>query len=85
MIKQSFLVIKEDGKYTVGYEYSAITGKTTLRVDGDEFVVRGKIFGIGVCRREMIIIGGSQAVLDIDKKGRAKIVCREATEIVEEK
>lgn len=84
MIKQSFLVTKEEGQHTVGYQYSKLTGKTKLTVDKDEFVVGGKILGIGVCRREMIIIGGSQAVLDIDKKGRAKIVCREAIQIVEQ-
>ena len=84
MIKQSFLVTKEENKHTVGYFYNKLTGKTKLVVDGDEFVVSGKIFGIGVCRREMIIIGGSQAVLDIDKKGRAKIICRDADEVIEE-
>ena len=83
MINQKFKVICGDDEHIIGYSYSALSGKTKLTVNGDEFVVKGKPFGIGVYRREMIIIGASQAVLDVDKKGRAKIVCRDADEILE--
>lgn len=83
MIEQRFMVICGEDEHTVGYSYSALSGKTKLCVDGDEFVVKGKPFKIGVCRREMIIIGSSQAILDVDKKGKAKIICRDADEIVE--
>lgn len=84
MINQKFKVVCGDAEHTVGYSYSSLSGKTKLCVDGDEFIVKGKPFKIGVCRREMIIIGMFQAVLDVDKKGRAKIVCRDADEVVEE-
>lgn len=83
MINQKFKVICGEQEHTVGYFYSALSGKTKLCVDGDEFTVKGKPFKIGVCRREMIIIGMSQAVLDVDKNGRAKIICRDADEIIE--
>lgn len=83
MKKQIFKVTKDGCEYRIGYSYSPISGKTKLSVDNDEFTVSGKPFYIGVSRREMIIIGSSQGILDIDKKGRAKIICKDADSIEE--
>ena len=77
MVKQKWLVKVESGEFTVEYSYSAILGKTTLSVGGESFTVKGKPFGIGVARSEMIMVGGEQAVLDVKKGGRANLICRE--------
>lgn len=94
MIKQKWKVIygednapcgAENGsvEHCVEYRYSGLSGKTVLIVDGDGFAVRGKPFGIGVERREVIIIGGRQAILTIGKRGRAELSSAEALEIAE--
>ena len=77
MVKQKWLVKVESGEFTVEYSYSAISGKTTLSVGGESFTVKGKPFGIGVARSEMIMVGGEQAILDVKKGGRANLICRE--------
>ena len=77
MIKQNFKISYDGESAEVSYKYSRLTGKTELSVDGFSFTVKGKPFGIGVCRREPIMICGAQAMLDVDKSGRAKIVLRD--------
>lgn len=77
MIKQKWQVAVENDEHTVEYKCSAFWGKTQLVVDGDSFTVKGKPFGIGLCRRESILVGGTQAILDVAKNGKAKLICRE--------
>ena len=77
MIKQKFKVTYENESCEVEYKYSRLTGKTELCVDGFSFTVKGKPLCIGVARREPIMICGAQAMLDVDKSGRAKIVLRD--------
>ena len=77
MINQKFKVTYEGETAEVSYKYSRLTGKTELCVDGVSFTVKGKPFGIGVCRREPIMVCGAQAMLDVDKSGRAKLVLRD--------
>ena len=77
MIKQNWSVTVEGEKHTVAYECSPILGKTVLTVDGAKFTVKGKPFGIGIVRREPILVGGVQAMLDVKKGGRAALICRE--------
>ena len=77
MIKQKWSVTVEGEKHSVEYACSPISGKTVLTVDGFSFTVKGKPFGIGLVRREPIIIGGMQAMLDVKKGGKADLICRE--------
>ena len=77
MIKQKWQVVIDGDTHEVEYRFSAFSGKTVLVVDGDEFTVKGKPFGIGVCRREPIMVCGAQAMLDVDKSGRAKLILRD--------
>lgn len=77
MIKQKWSVTIDGEKHQVGYTCSPMTGKTVLSVDGADFTVKGKPFGIGLVRREPIIVGGSQAMLDVAKGGKAKLICRD--------
>ena len=83
MIKQKWSVTVEGDKHSVEYACSPISGKTVLTVDGFSFTVKGKPFGIGLVRREPIIIGGTQAMLDVKKGGKALLICREG-EVEEE-
>ena len=77
MIKQNWTVKIDEQEIDVGYSYSALSGKTTLCVGGESFTVKGKPFGIGCARSEMIMVGGEQAILDVKKGGRATLICRE--------
>ena len=77
MIKQKFKVTYEGESCEVEYKYSRLTGKTELSIDGFSFTVNGKPFGIGVARREPIMLCGAQAMLDVAKNGSAKIVFRD--------
>ena len=77
MINQKFKVTYEGETAEVSYKYSRLTGKTELCVDGVSFTVKGKPFGIGVCRREPIMVCGAQAMLDVDKSGRTKLILRD--------
>ena len=83
MIKQFFLVDIEDKEYRIEYSYNKLLGKTVFAVDDDEFVARGHAFGAGVERSEIIMIGMTQGVLSIDKKGKARLICRDADEVKE--
>ena len=83
MIKQKWIVTVEGEEHTVLYSCSPLVGKTTLTVDGSAFAVKGKPFGIGLVRREPILVGGVQAMLDVKKGGKATLVCREG-EVKEE-
>ena len=55
MIKQKWEVSVEEETCIVEYKCTPLTGKTELCVDGVSFAVRGKPFGIGLVRREMIM------------------------------
>ena len=77
MIQQKFKVSYEGEVSEVGYKYSRLTGKTELSVDGVTFTVKGKPFGIGVYRREPIMVCGTQAILDVGKDGKAKLILRD--------
>ncbi len=77
MIKQEWLVTIDEQKINVEYSCSPLTGRTVLSVDGDSFTVKGKPFAIGLVRREPLILGGSQAMLDVKNGGRAELICRD--------
>ena len=77
MIKQKWAVTIDGEKHEVAYSCSPISGKTVLTVDGFSFTVKGKPFGIGLVRREPIIVGGAQAMLDVKKGGKAALICRD--------
>lgn len=77
MIKQKWIVRIDGEEHTVEYECRPLVGKTVLRVDNDSFTVKGKPFGIGLVRSEMILIGNSQGVLSVKKGGHATLICRD--------
>lgn len=77
MVNKKWIVKVESGEIMVEYSYSPLSGKTTLCVGGESFTVKGKPFGIGCVRSEMIMVGGEQAILDVKKGGKAQLICRE--------
>ena len=76
-VRQKWTVTVEDQTSVVEYRYSSLTGKTELIVDGFSFTVKGKPFGIGVVRREPIMVCGVQGILDVGKGGRARLIVRD--------
>lgn len=82
-MKQKWEVIIDGGRHSVEYRFCRICGKTTLVVDGDAFTVKGKPFGIGCARREMILVGSEQAVLSVSRKGKAELTVSEAESVTE--
>lgn len=83
MVKQSWTVKSEECESNIEYSYSLLSGKCTLIVDGDKFTVKCKPLCIKVERREVIMICGAQAILDVNKKGKATLCVRDA-EVTEE-
>ena len=77
MVKQGWIVTLGDEEIKVEYSCSPLTGKTILAIDGEAFTVKVKPFGIGCARREVIMLSGEQAVLDVKKGGKAQLICRE--------
>lgn len=77
MIKQKWVVAIDGKEINVEYSYSSFLCRTVLTVDGESFTVKGNPFGLGIQRREMIMLGGEQAILDVAKNGRATLICRE--------
>lgn len=76
-VKQSWTVTVGEESSTVEYKCSPLTGRTELIIDGSAFVVKGKPFGIGLVRREPIMVCGVQGILDVGKGGRAKLIVRD--------
>ena len=81
MIKQNWTVTVDGEKHIVEYACTPFLGKTVLTVDGASFTVRGKPFGIGLVRREIVMVGGVQGILDVQKGGKAKLIVREADKV----
>jgi hypothetical protein len=77
MIKQKWSVTIDGAEHIVEYTCSPLSGKTVLIVDDDSYTVKGKPFGIGIVRNEMILIGDTQGILSVKKGGKAELVCRD--------
>ena len=74
--------------HTVTYSLNKFTGKMTVSLDGDEFTLSAGFLSLKAARREPFRIvdadgEAEQAVLVVDKKGRASLIFR-AKEVVPE-
>ncbi len=78
MIYQKWTVTVDETAHDVEYICKPMLGKTELCVDGVSFTVQGKPLGIGLVRREMVMVGGVQGILDVKKGGKADLIVREA-------
>ena len=74
--------------HTITYSLSKLTGKMTVSLDGDEFTLSAGFLSLKAARREPFRIvdeegEAEQAILVVDKKGRASLLFR-AKEVVAE-
>jgi hypothetical protein len=83
MVNKKWKVTIDEETHIVEYKCVPILGKIQLTVDGESFAVQGKPFGIGLERREMVLVGSTQGVLGIKRGGSAELMVRdgEAQEI----
>ena len=77
-------IVTETAEHTVTYSLNKLTGKMTVTLDGDEFALSAGFLSLKAARREPFrIVDGDgeaeQAVLVVDKKGRASLLFRART------
>ena len=70
--------------HTITYSLNKLTGKMTVTLDGDEFTLSAGFLSLKAARREPFRIvdcdgEAEQAVLTVDKKGRASLLFRATT------
>jgi hypothetical protein len=68
-------------EHVITYSLNKFTGRMTVTLDGDEFVLSAGFLSLKATRREPFrIVDGDgeaeQAVLTVDQKGRAKLIFR---------
>ncbi len=75
----------EDGTtHTVTYALSRLTGRTTITVNGDTYTLSAGFLSLKAARREPFRLVGrdgeaEQAILVVDRRGRASLLFRAAT------
>ena len=74
--------------HTVTYSLNKFTGRMTVSLDGDEFTLSAGFLSLKAARREPFRIvdeegEAEQAILVVDKKGRASLIFR-AQEVMPE-
>ena len=67
--------------HTVTYSLNKLTGRMTITLDGDEFVLPAGFLSLKAARREPFRIldeegEAEQAILVVDRKGRASLIFR---------
>ena len=82
-------IATETAEHTVTYSLNKLTGKMTVTLDGDDFVLSAGFLSLKAARREPFrIVDGDeeaeQAILTVDKKGKASLLFR-ATTVAPEK
>ncbi len=71
-------------EHTIVYTLSRLTGRMTVTVDGDTYTLPAGLFACKAARREPFRLVGAdgeaeQAVLVVDKKGKASLLFRAET------
>ena len=69
----------EEKEFCVSYAFSRIKGIMTINIDGEDFELPAGFLGTRAARREIFRIGDEQAVLVVDKKGKAELMFRGET------
>ena len=81
-------ITTETAEHTVTYSLNKFTGKMTVTLDGEAFDLSAGFLSLKAARREPFrIVDGDgeaeQAILTVDKKGKASLIFR-AKEVVPE-
>ncbi len=85
MKQTTWRIPNEDGTtHTVTYALSRLTGRMTVTVNGDAFTLSAGFLSLKAARREPFRLVGmdgeaEQAILVVDKKGRATLLFRAQT------
>ena len=79
----------EDAEHTVTYTLNKLTGRMTVTLDGDVFDLSAGPLALGAARREPFRIvdeegEAEQAILVVDKKGKASLLFRAKEVAVEQ-
>ena len=82
-------IATETAEHVVTYSLNKFTGKMTVTLDGDEFVLSAGFLSLRAARREPFRIvdadgEAEQAVLVVDKKGRASLIFRTKEVVAEQ-
>ena len=77
-------IATETAEHTVTYSLHKFTGKMTVTLDGDEYLLSAGFLSLKAARREPFrIVDGDgeveQAILAVDKKGKASLLFRAKT------
>ena len=77
-------ITTETAEHTVTYSLNKLTGKMTVTLDGEAFDLSAGFLSLKAARREPFrIVDGDgeaeQAVLTVDRKGRASLLFRAKT------
>ncbi len=83
MIRTTWHIQTEDATHTVTYTLTRLRGYMTVTVDGDTFTLPAGLFARRAARREPFRLVGAdgeaeQAILVVDRKGRATLLFRAA-------
>lgn len=65
--------------HTVSCVFRRLTGRITVTIDGDVFTLPAGLLGLAAARREIFRLGDEQAVLVVEKSGRAQLLLRGET------
>ncbi len=71
----------EDSEHVITYSLKKISGRMTVTLDGDEFILPAGFLSLKAARREPFRIVGAdgeaeQAILVVDQKGKASLLFR---------
>ena len=72
--KQVWKVTVDSEEHTVESVFARAKGRMTVTIDGDSFDIPCGFLGCKVARREPFRLGDYQAILAVDRHGRATLI-----------
>lgn len=66
----------DEQTHEVIYRFSRLAGRITVAIDGEAFDLPAGLLGLRAARREIFRLGDEQAVLVVEKGGRASLLLR---------
>ncbi|MBQ9162711.1 MAG: hypothetical protein IJX74_05485 [Clostridia bacterium] len=75
MKKQHWKIDVDGTVCDITYGFSRFGG-ITVGIDGEQFKLPAGFLGLGAARREIFRVGDEQAVLVVDRRGKAKLLFR---------
>ena len=76
VIAQTWTVMEDDVTHKVEYLCNPFTGNITVTIDGESFALKSKFLFFGLARREMFRVGDTQALLVVNRGGRAQVLIK---------